>query len=63
MNNTQLDFKFEIGNNKKYKLDGILDSTIYTRKSATRQLLGFYYLILWKGYPKKDNTWELVLAI
>ena len=24
---------------------------------------GFYYLILWKGYPKEKNTWELSLAV
>ena len=30
MNNTQLDFKFEIGNNDEYKLDDIWDSAVYT---------------------------------
>ena len=23
----------------------------------------FYYLILWKNYLEKENTWELVLAV
>ena len=32
MNNKQLDFEFETGNNKKYKFDGIWDSIVYTRE-------------------------------
>ena len=35
MNDMQLDFRFEAGNNKKYKVDGIWDSTIYAKKSTT----------------------------
>ena len=63
VNNTQLDFEFEAGNNKKYEIDGIWDSTVYAKKSATGQLPGLYYLVLWKGYPEKENTWEPVSAI
>ena len=29
MYDTQLNFKFEAGNNEEYKVDGICDSTIY----------------------------------
>ena len=63
MNNTQLDFEFEAGDNKKYEVDGIWNSAVYTRKLAIKQLPGLYYLVLWKGYPKKENTWEPALAI
>ena len=34
VNDTQLDFKFEAGDNKEYKVDGIWESMVYTRKSA-----------------------------
>ena len=46
MNNTQLDFEFKAGNNKEYEVDGILDSAVYARELATRQLSGLYYLVL-----------------
>ena len=62
MNDTQLDFKFEVGNNKEYKVDGIWDSVVYAKKSAS-QLPGLYYLVLWKSYPKKKNTWKPAFAI
>ena len=42
----QLDFEFEVGNNKAYKIDDIQDSTVYAKESTTGQLLGLYYLIL-----------------
>ena len=51
----QLDFEFEADNDKEYKVDSIWDSAVYTRELA-KQLLGLYYLVLWKGYPKKENT-------
>ena len=55
VNDMQLDFEFEVGNNKEYKVNGIWDSTVYARELA-EQLPGLYYLILWKGYPKEENT-------
>ena len=63
VNNTQLDFDFEAGNNKEYEVDGIRDSAVYTKKSITGQLAKLYYLVSWKGYPKEENTWEPALAI
>ena len=44
MNDTQLDFKFEAGDDKEYEVDGIRDNTVYAKKSAG-QLPGLYYLV------------------
>ena len=55
--------KFEAGNDKKYKVEGIQDSAVYIKKSVAIHLLGLYYLIFWKGYSKKENTWELTSAV
>ena len=63
MNDTQLDFEFEAGDDKEYKVDGIRDSAVYAKESATGQLPGLYYLVTWKGYPEKENTWEPTSAI
>ena len=63
VNDTQLDFEFEAGNDEKYEFDGIWDNAIYAKESTTGQLPGLYYLVLWKGYPEKENTWEPVLTI
>ena len=62
INDMQLDFEFEAGNDKKYEVDGIRDSSVYARESAG-QLPKLYYLVLWKGYSEKENTWEPALAI
>ena len=53
VNDMQLEV--EAGDNKKYEVDGIWDSAVYTRESA-RQLPMLYYLVLWKGYLEKENT-------
>ena len=63
MNDTQLDFKFEASNDEDYKVDGIQDSAVYAKESIIGQLPGLYYLVLWKGYSEKENTWEPTLAI
>ena len=65
VNDTQLNFKFEAGDDKdkEYEVDSIWDSAVYTKESATKQLLGLYYLVLWKGYPEEKNIWEPALAI
>ena len=55
--------EFETGNNEKYDVEGIWDSVVYTKELATGHLPGLYYLISWKGYHKKENTWEPALAV
>ncbi len=57
MNNAVLpesEKEFEAGNNKKYKVKTIIDSAMYS-KEAKNQMLSLYYLVLWKGYPKKKT--------
>lgn len=55
--------KFEKGgNSKEYEMKAICDNVVYTRE-LKGYLLGFYYLVLWKGYPKEKNIQEPVLAI
>ena len=58
----QLDYKFEAGNGEEYEVNGIQDSTVYAKESVG-QRPGLYYLVLWKSYPEKENTWEPALAI
>ena len=55
--------KLEDGDSKEYKVEAIWDSAIYTKKSESGHLPGFYYLVSWKGYPKEENTWEPALAV
>ena len=57
MNDTQLDFEFKTGGDKKYEVDGIRNSAVYARESA-RQLPELYYLVSGKSYPEEENTWE-----
>ena len=47
--------KFELGDNKEYKVEAIQDSTVYVKK-ADGHLPGLYYLVLWKKYPEEENT-------
>ena len=58
-----MQLEFKAGDNKEYEVDGIWDNAVYAKESTTGQLPGLYYLALWKGYPKEENTWEPILAI
>ncbi len=49
------DLEFEARRDKEYEVKAIIDSTVYDQQ-ANEQILGLYYLVLWKGYPEKDNT-------
>ena len=39
---------------REYEVEAIRDSAIYAKK-ADGHLLGLYYLLTWKGYPKEEN--------
>ena len=56
----QLEFKAD--NEEEYEVDGIWDSMIYVRESG-KQLPALYYLVLWKNYPEKENTWKFTSVI
>ncbi len=53
---SRLEFESD-GNGKEYKVEAIFDNVVYARE-LEGHLPAFYYLVLWKGYPKKENTWE-----
>ena len=54
--------EFEPGDDKEYEVEAIQDSTVYVKK-VDGHLPRLYYLIVWKDYPEKKNTWEPFLAI
>ena len=49
--------EFDTGNDKEYKVEAIKDSAVYA-KEAEGYLPGLYYLVSWKSYSEKKNTWE-----
>ena len=51
----QMEFDVEDNNSREYELEAIRDSITYT-KEVDGHLLGLYYLVAWKGYPKEKNT-------
>lgn len=48
--------EYQTANNKKYKIEEVWNNTIYIKKLEINYILGLYYLIFWKDYPKKKNT-------
>ena len=55
--------EFKIGNNiKEYKLEVIRDSAVYAQEWKDH-LPGLYYLVSWKRYPEKGNTWEIASVV
>ena len=55
--------ELKAGNDEEYKVERIWDSAVYAKQSTAGHLPSLYYLISWKGYPKKKNTWEPALAV
>ena len=48
--------EFELGDDdKKYKVETIRDSTVYT-KEGDGHLPRLYCLVVLKGYPEEENT-------
>ena len=54
--------EFKTGGNKKYGVQAIINSAVYGQKT-NNQIPSLYYLVLWKDYPKEENTWEPSSAI
>ena len=50
------DMKFEVGSDKKYEFEVIINSVVYNQQANNNQMPDLYYLVLWKGYPKEENT-------
>ena len=57
--------ELDAGNDKsgEYKVEAIWDNAVYTRELESSYLSGLYYLISWKRYSEKKNTWEPTLAV
>ncbi len=56
------ELKFEARDNKEYEVKVIIDSAAYGQQ-ANDQMLGLFYLVLWKSYPEEENIWEPSLAV
>lgn len=52
---SKVERKLKARDNKKYEVKGIVHSAVYGHK-AEDQLPGLYYLVLWKSFPKDENT-------
>ncbi len=48
------ELEFEVGDNKEYEIEAIIDSAMYNQQ-ANNQMPSLYYLVLWKGYPEEEN--------
>lgn len=57
VNETMFRLEYEDdGDGKKFKIESICDNAMYNGK-LVGHLLSLYYLVLWKSYPMKENTW------
>ena len=57
------ELEFDTGDSEEYKVEAIWDSAVYAMELESGHLPGLYYLVAWKGYSKKENTWEPVSAV
>ena len=55
--------ELEAGDSKEYKLKAIWNNAVYASKSELGQLPSLYYLVAYKGYPRKENTWKPLSTI
>lgn len=59
---SRLEFDNSRNNDRKYEVEVIRDSEVYTRES-NNHLPGLYYLVSWKIYREEKNTWKTALAV
>ena len=59
----QMEFDADDDESGEYEVEAIWDSAVYVRESESGHLLGFYYLVSWKGYLEEENTWEPASAV
>lgn len=50
--------KWKVDHIEEYEIEGICDTTVHTKKSEGHHLQRFNYIVLWKGFSKKENTWK-----
>ncbi len=43
------DVNLEVGGNKEYEVEAIIDSVIYSQQANSNQMLGLNYFVFWKG--------------
>ena len=55
--------ELDASNKGEYKVEAIRNSAVYSKESKSGHLPGLYYLISWKRYPEKENTWEPASAV
>lgn len=57
-----MNFDTSKNENGENKIEIFYKSMVYIKKLKLVHLLGFYYLVSWKIYSKKENTKEPILA-
>ncbi len=50
------EMEFEVGGNKEYMVEAIIDSVMYGQQANSNPMPGLYYLVSWKGYLEEKNT-------
>lgn len=55
--------KFDIEKNKKYKIEIIEDSAIYTNKTIRDQLLGLHYNVFQKSYLEAKDILKRTVTV
>lgn len=47
--------EFEAKDNKKYKVEAIIDNAVYGQPENSNQMPSLYYFVLWKGYLEEKK--------
>lgn len=55
--------KLDADNSNKYEIKAIWDSNVYYRESKSYFSLSFYFLVLWKCFPREEDIWKPMFAI